>query len=463
MKGHNMSPIPSRSRRAALVFAASLAVLLGGTGCSFLTPGAASDSEVQYEPGKKLTTDDVAALGDVTLRITDGGDAGPDSRLSQTIAKFEEDFPNITVKRDVKAFGDYSKTINLVMSGDDAPDIAEADGAMAPRLYAGKLLRPIDDYFDEYGWEDRYPSTILSSLKIEPDGKSYGTGEYWGVTTGGELVGVYYNVAKLEEAGLQIPTTFDEFESALATLHDKGEVPIQLGNLDQWSGSHVFSTMLNNFQDPQTTQDWINGQSGATFETDGVAEALGTFKNWFTNGYISDQANGILDDDAVVAFTEGQGAFLITGTWRTADVSTALGDDGGFMLMPPMEAGGQSHATGSYQGTYSISSKSENADLAAFFLDYITGPTAASFNETGDFLGFTGSTTAPEGSVAEDVLNSWNDALEDNGLVGYLDSAAPAMGDSLFPKLQELMAGQQTPEQVMVAVQSTWDSYRQGS
>jgi raffinose/stachyose/melibiose transport system substrate-binding protein len=348
------------------------------------------------------------------------------------------------------------------MSGDDAPDIAEADGAMAPRLVAGKLLRPLNDYFDAYGWAARYPSSILSSLKASPDGKAYGTGDFWGVSTGGELTGVFYNKAVLDRAGVDLPATFDDFQAALATLHDKGEIPIQLGNLDQWSGSHVFSTLLDNTADPQGLQDWINGKPGATFTSPETKQALTTFKDWFSQGYISEQANGILDEDAVASFMDGQGAFLITGTWRTADISTTLGENGGFMLLPPKEEGGPSYATGSYQGTFGISPKTKNADLAAFFLDYITGPVAASINEAGDFLGwYPDENSAPAGTAAEDVQTAWASVLENNGLVGWLDSASPAMGDTLFPALQELMAGQQTPEQVMDAVQKTWEDYRQ--
>src|SRR3954447_14823949 len=220
-----MSLFHPRRSRPALALAAAAAILLAGTGCSMLTPGAAPGGSSSVAPGSKLSADDVKGLGKVTLRMTDGGDAAPDSRLSRSIKKFEEAFPNVTVKRDVKAFADYSKTINLVMSGSDAPDVAEADGAMAPRLVAGKLLRSLNDYYDAYGWADRYPSSILGSLKASADGKAYGTGNYWGVSTGGELTGVFYDTAVLQRAGVELPSTFGEFESALATLHDKGEIP----------------------------------------------------------------------------------------------------------------------------------------------------------------------------------------------------------------------------------------------
>lgn len=443
--------------------AATALVAVGLTGCSALTPGAPAGREVSVEQGSKLSAADVAALGDVTLRVTDGGDASPDSLISRSIAQFEADFPNVTIEREVKAFEDYTKTINLVMSDEDAPDLADVDSAMAPRLVAGQLIRPLDDYYAEYGWEERYPAGILSALKVDETGKTYGTGSYWGATLGGQIVGVYYNAAKLEELGLEPAESLEDFEADLATIAEAGEIPIQLGNLDQWSGSHVFSTLLSNIADPEALQAWINGQPDTTFETPEITAALERFQTWAERGYISDQANGTLDDDAVAAFAEGEGVFLITGSWRTADLDEALGDDGGYMLLPPQEEGGTSYATGTFGQTYGISSKSENADLAAFFLDYLAGPKTAELALAGGGLPFTGEMTTDAGPITQDVLNAWNTALQNDALVGYLDSAAPAMGDTLFPALQELMAGRRSAEDVAASVQETWESYRQGS
>ena len=52
-------------------------------------------------------------------------------------------------------------------------------------------------------------------------------------------MGVYYNVDKLTALGLEVPTTFAEFEAALAAAKEAGELPIKLGNQAGWPATHA--------------------------------------------------------------------------------------------------------------------------------------------------------------------------------------------------------------------------------
>jgi raffinose/stachyose/melibiose transport system substrate-binding protein len=453
--------LSSRNRRTAAI-AIGLSAILLTAGCSALTPGAASGGAAAAT-GKKLTSADVKKLGKVTLRLTDEGSTDASDPLTKNIKKFEKQYPNITISRQVSSYDQYGKTINLTLSGNNPPDIAEADGATAPRLVAGKLLRPMNAYYKAYDWTSRYPSSILAAAQLDPTGKIAGTGNYWGVINGGEIVGIYYNATELKKLGLSKPTTFAQFESDLAVAKSHGVTPIQAGNLEQIGVSHVFMTVLDVFEKPQAVQDWINGKPGATFDTAGTKKALDTIADWTKKGYFPSQTNGTKDDTAAAAFAKGDGLFDITGSWRTQQFDQGLGQNGGFMLMPQLSASTQSYATGSFEGAYGIATKSKHADLAAFFLDYITGEPGSANNNAGDALPFTGTATAVGGPIANQVLAGWNTVSKDNGLTGYLDSAAPAMADTLFPGIQTLMAGKETSSQLAAAVQQTWTEYRSGS
>ncbi|MGB4137059.1 MAG: sugar ABC transporter substrate-binding protein, partial [Microbacterium sp.] len=59
----------------------------------------------------------------------------------------------------------------------------------------------------------------------------------------------------------------------------------------------------------------------------------------------------------------------------------------------------------------------------------------------------------------KDVLTAWNAMNASDGLVGYLDSATPSMGDAMFPALQSLLGGQATPEDTAAVIQKNWDKY----
>ena len=75
----------------------------------------------------------------------------------------------------------------------------------------------------------------------------------------GEVVGVYYNKAKLKKLGLEVPTTFQAFEEAVTKAKDAGETPIQFGNLDKWPGIHEYEEVMLQYCDKTAASDWIFG------------------------------------------------------------------------------------------------------------------------------------------------------------------------------------------------------------
>ena len=353
----------TQMRRLAAV-AVALAAALSIGACGSLTPGSSVGPADQQAPIKKLTPDEVRNLGPVTLKMIDFDPVGQGlgAALDKLVAQFHATYPNVTVKRVSKDFNSYSKTIKLTMSEADAPDIAHANVVMARTLVPAGLIRPLDGYYDAYGWKSRYPSTVLDLLQSKEDGKTLGEGAYWGQAIGGNMVGVYYNAATLKNLGLTVPTTYAEFEHDLQVAKDNHILPVQLGNLEQWPANHVLSTLMNVTEDPQVVRDWIRGKRGATFETPGITVAAQTLRDWEQKGYLPPNANGVTNDRSIADFGTGQGLFYITGSWQIPRISASLKDNGGFFLLPPKTPGGGATATGWLANPYTISAKPGSTD-----------------------------------------------------------------------------------------------------
>ena len=220
-------------------------------GCG--SPG--GDSEDTAEQGdkdaaKQVSKPDVAAAGDVTLTVWDqevrGGQAEQIKRLN---AAFQKKYPNVTIKRVAKSFEDLNKTLKLAVSGAKAPDVVQANQGrpVMGALVKGGLLRPLDPYAEAFGWGDRYSSLLLDLNKFSSDGKQFGSGNLYGLSQMGEIVGVFYNKRKVSEP----PATLDEFEQSLAEAKQEGDIPIQFGNLDKWPGIHEYETVLAQTADKQ--------------------------------------------------------------------------------------------------------------------------------------------------------------------------------------------------------------------
>lgn len=449
-----------RGLRFCGVAALVLAVGLSAAGCGALNPGG-TGGPAASPGGKKLTAAQVRGAGKITLHLADYQTGGMLTSLQQAIAGFEKKFPNVKIVLEDKSFADYGETIALTMSSSSAPDIAESNAAMAPRLVGAGLVKPLNDYYTAYGWGRSYPAGINAGLRLSPNGKAFGAGRYWGMAIGGNIVGMYYDKGLLAKIGATAPKTFNDVVADMQKAKDAGILPLEVGNLDQTQAGHMASSLMTHFESPAVLNDWINGTPDVSIQTPGTLEALTTLQDWVDKGYISSQANGTKEDSGAANFAAGGALFDITGSWRSTQFDTALGDHGGFMTLPGSSVN-PSPATGWFSEGWTISSKTPHADIAAYFLNYMYGPDCVQDNIIGGYLPFSAGATTPGKAVAKDVLSAWYKSLDANGLSGYLDSGTPSMGTTEFPALQSLLAGKETPSQVLGAMQGNWASYHKG-
>jgi raffinose/stachyose/melibiose transport system substrate-binding protein len=451
---HNFKTGRARGLLTAGALCAALAA--AATGCSGLTPGDSS-SESSPVSGKKLSEADVRNAGTINLTLSDAQFGPLLEALEKNIAAFERKFPNITIVNTEKSYADYDKTIALSMSSKGAPDIAMATNVEARRLVSGKLVKPLDSYFTAYDWGHDLSKGLVDGLRLSSNGKVFGEGTYWGVPLGGNVVGLYYNKALLNQLGVEAPTTFDDLVADMAKAKAAGIQPLEIGNLDQWPASHVASALLDTFAKADAVNNWVNGQPGSTIDTPAAVESLKTLQGWVTAGYISSQVNGIKETDAEANFAAGKALFQVVGSWQTPTYDEALGDKVGFMLVP--SKANKAAGTGGISEGWVISSKSKNADIAAYFLDFMAGPECLENNINGGYLPFAPDAKAPGGPVMQQVFDAWDAALQADGVTAWLDWATPSMGPTEFSAIQSLLAGKQSPDDVVEAMQENWDSY----
>lgn len=426
-------------------------------GCG--TPGEDEDSSDSGATTTQQTAKkpDVAAAGDVTLTVWDqevrGGQAAQIKELNK---QFQAKYPNVTIKRVAKSFDDLNTTLKLAVSGPKAPDVVQANqglGVMG-QLVKGKLLRPVDDFAEAFGWADRYPSLLLDLNKFEQDGTTFGSGDLYGLSQMGEIVGIFYNKKKVPEP----PKTLEEFEAALEKAKADGDVPIQFGNLDKWPGIHEYETVLARTTDKQVVRDFVFQKDGASFDTPDFQTPATKIQEWAEKGYFTKDFNGTGYDPAWQKFAEGRGTFLIAGTWLVADLAKEMGDDVGFFVLPGKD-GGDPVALGGESLPFTITSKSEHPDVAAAYIDFLTDANATQvLTETDNLPAMKGDAPQPEGALLTDVFASWKALGDADGLIPYADYTTPTFGDDLGGAIQEMLAGKQSPEEFTKGVQEKVDA-----
>jgi raffinose/stachyose/melibiose transport system substrate-binding protein len=446
--------------RACIAFTATVGLAFVGA-CA---PGSDESSSTPEVKPSDVSTD-VASLGNVTLKIWDqevrGGQAAAIEKINAT---FQDKYPNITIDRTAKSFDDLRKTLSLAITDNDPPDLVEANNGRSDMgaFVAAGLLLPLDSYADAYGWTDRIPASVRALATYSDDGKTFGQGSLYGLSQVGEVVGVYYNKAKLSDLGLQPPKTLDEFEAALAKAKQAGEIPIQFGDLDGWPGIHEFGFLQNQYVPRDQIHDLAFGIPGAAWTSPENTDAAKTLDSWVNDGYFTPGAVGLGYDPAWQAFGKGQGVFLISGTWLAADlVNTPLGNGFGFML-PPVGPSGELTVTGGTGLPFSITAASDKADAAAAYINFIVSPEAMKIVADTGGLPVVDTDKQQVSGPQADLFAAWSQATGQNALVPYLDYATPDFYDLLTADVQKLIGGKVDPDTFLSDLQSEYTSFTSG-
>ena len=402
--------------------------------------------------------------------ISGEGSGGPREAIKKLTEQFEAKYPNVTVKVGFRDTASWFKQAKLVAASENPPEVFagnqgfQVDG----ELVKAGLILPLDEYAKAYGWNDSFTEETLQQFKWSEDGKTFGEGKLWGVAQSGQSTGVFANMAKLRAAGVDPDSlkTFDDFDAALAKLREQlpeDEPVIALGNKDQYGAIHMWGMVQGAYTPAQEMRDWIFHKDGATFDTPGNVKSLAKIKEWADKGYLGpgDSFNARNDAEAAEAFGKGEGALMLGGNWNASIAKDGLGKDAAFFDMPPGESG-DTVAIGSASLPMHISTKAENPDLAAAYIDFITGPTAApALVDTQQVPAATDGTAEPGDPLGQEVKAGWDKLVEDGGLTLYPDWSSPTMLQTMGQTFQELLAGRIPPEEVVSKTQADWDKYHQ--
>jgi raffinose/stachyose/melibiose transport system substrate-binding protein len=438
------------------IAAVALAVLVAACGAA---PGSDNAAKKKNAQPKAAATakPDISKAGNVTLTVWDeevrGGQNAEITRLNK---QFMAKYPNVKIKRVARAFKDLQSTVKLAVSGSHPPDVVEANQGrpiMGALVTAG-ILRPIDDYAKIYGWRDRYSPTLLSLNSFSSDGKEFGSGNLYGLSQMGEIVGLFYNKDKVANP----PKTLDELEQQLQQAKAKGDVGIQFGNVDKWPGIHEYESVLGQTADKQAVRDFVFAKPGASFDKPEFTRAAAMLTDWVKKGYFNKGFSGTNDIAAYQQFAKGKGRFMIAGTWDNADLTKLMGDKVGFVPMPgkdpndPVSLGGESLPL-------TITAASKHPDVAAAYIDFLTDQNAAKVMVDAGTLPAVKGAPTPSGGLGADAAAAWQKLNSVDGIIPYLDYTTPTFYDDITAAIQELLGGKQSPSQFTAGVQKVYEKW----
>ena len=375
-------------------------------------------------------------------------------------AEFMRQYPNVEIEYRKDAFANLLENSPRVLASDDPPDVIRLPSLID--LVANDLLLNLDPYADAFGW-DAWPQSILGQVRVNENGWR-GDGSLYGLGLGYSVTGVFYNKALAEQIGMTAPPeTLAELDAYLAAAKEASIQPI-IGMNSPVAGTALpYQMVLNQYVDKDDLMRWIFQQPGAAvFNSPAARQASEHFNDWVEAGYFQSDVNAIDYPTHVGQFIDGEGLFLFIGDWESANLDAQMGDNAGFFLVPPLEAGG-GHVAMSAPATYGVAANAPNPDAAVFFLHWAhTDPEARRIiiESSGQAPGGPPESPVPvvEGTLAAETIAAGAVLAADDGAVDFIANATGAiLSAAISPELQKLFAGEQTPQGLIDAIQAEYE------
>jgi raffinose/stachyose/melibiose transport system substrate-binding protein len=310
--------------------------------------------------------------------------------------------------------------------------------------------------------EERALDSVLETGKV--DGKLYAV-----PNNNTQPVILYYNTKLFEEAGVEVPTTWEEMLDAVEAFKAEGVTPISVAGSSQWPYLMWIQYLTDRIGGPEVFQAVVDGEEDA-WSHPAITEALEKIQELVEAGGFGDAYGSVVADagaDVALVHTD-QAAMMLHGSWvyssflTDAPEWTAEGNLG-YTTFPEIE-GGQGdpqNIVGNPANFWAVSadaSEEEQATALEYLNDMNLDDAAV---DTLFDAGLIPAVDGVEDRIAEtehpEYLDFAYSMVQDapNFQLSW-DQALPAdQGQALLTNLSQVFAGEMSPEEFQTAMNGT--------
>lgn len=251
---------------------------------------------------------------------TAGGEA---EGLAGMFKIFSGLYPNVEIINATVAGGagtNAKAVLATRLTGGNPPDSFQVHAGLEVEKYSpADYLQPLDDMLDPAV----YPADLLAMLKYED--------HYWSIPVNIHRSNVlWYNKTVFKDAGIEVPTTMDEFFAAAEALKAKNYIPLAMGTKEGWEVSHVFEGVLAG---ELGADGYIGLWKGTTAWSDPkVTKALEDYKKMLS--YINTDNAALTWDGAGENFIANKAGMMIMGDWTAGWFASKKFSDYGWSATP---------------------------------------------------------------------------------------------------------------------------------
>ncbi|NLP84497.1 extracellular solute-binding protein [Microbacterium sp. CFH 90308] len=388
--------------------------------------------------------------GDVTITWWHNATNGPLPDVWEEVAtEFEEANPGVNVEQTGYQNEELQRTLipNALAAG-DPPDLFQVwpGGELRDQVENGYLM-PLDDAIPE---------------TIESVGATVGPwqvgGETYAIPFTFGIEGFWYNTDMFDEAGVEVPETFDELVDAVGALRESGVVPIAVGAGAGWPAAHWWYQFALKSCSPETL---AAAEAEFDFSDPCWVEAGEQLQEFiglepFQDGFLGTvPQEGAGSSAGMIA--NGQAAMELMGHWNVGTIGGLTPDEQvppflGWFPMPGIEgaAGDPTAALGGGDGFgCAAEAPPECADLLAYIM---SEDVQRRFAESGSGIP---TVPAAQDAIEDENLQAVAAGLAEASFVQlWFDTAfGTTVGNAMNEGIVNLFAGNGSPEDVVKRMQ----------
>lgn len=442
----------SMKRMSAAALSAILAgSLLAGCGSSSSTSTSTSSDaaaeETTTEAAAEETTDSAAedsTTTDHTAATTDqigepnGGEEvtlwhyfeHEAEALNAVIKEYNESQSEIYIVPTYVSREELMKQYTIGAVSGDLPDIGMVDSPDMSSYISLGVFADITEYLNSWSDLDQFYDGPLSSC-MDSEGNLYG------LPNNSNCLAILCNMDLLNAAGVEPPTTWDEFMDVCEKTTDAA------------NGVYGFAMCaISNEEGTFQFIPWLYGAGGSVGDIDSAeaVTAVSFLGDLVEKGYMSNEVVNWGQGDALNAFVAGKAAMLESGTWHIAQLDGDLKDDVNFeykYIEMPSYNGNQATVIGGEN--FGVCSSSKHvAECADFLMFMQTAQNNADWCEIAGKL--------PVRKDAVELKDFWT---EDERYKVFNDSLNFAVARGPHPQWPTISEAVWTAEQAVILGQSS--------
>ncbi len=284
--------------------------------------------------------------------------------LQQAIENFEKEHPNIDIDLISPAENEAEETIRKMLENGEKIDICEIRDQSVAKLLDENLLAPLDEYIFGSDLADRLLDATFTATKAFNS-----SGSYFFIMQYMYVKALIVRTDILEEYGLEIPTTMQEFYETCVKITQSGDGPCGYGLKGTNPLRILDPLLLGEIENIDPENVYTTTDGSFYLDTEDGRAALNSYLDLYKYGSAEETVNWSFYDQ-IEKFISGECTFIVQDPDALSMIFEVLDEDQFAVAYIPVGSSGKRYLDYGFAGL-AIAANSEHKDEAYEFISFM--------------------------------------------------------------------------------------------